>query len=109
MSWLSRLGLKGRLKDDPHLLEELRKGYEAAQVGRLSMNLEDYLGDRTPLKRLIGAQAHFETKTGRKNMDATTLTKDGYDLDTFEYPADWDTWPKSWDEEPNPSKLPIVP
>ena len=29
------------------------------------------------------------------------MSKLGYDLKTFEYPSDWDSWAKEWDAAPN--------
>ena len=72
-----------------------------------SMGLEDFLGDRAALKRIVGAQSDYELKTGNKNAGTSTLKEVGYDLDTFAYSAEWDRWPKSWDAEPNPELLRI--
>ncbi len=73
---------------------------------QMSMALDDYFGlpdgdDATGLKRYIAAQMDAEAKGHGKNPARETLTKLGYDLTTFPYPDEWDTWPKSWDAEPN--------
>jgi thymidylate synthase len=64
-----------------------------------SMGLEDYLGDRTELKRLVGAQVQAEEDGHGLNQPKNRLEEFGYDVDNFEYPAEWDTWPDSWDVE----------
>ena len=56
-------------------------------------------------KRLIAAQMQREKETGTMNASRRELVNAGYDLEKFPYPAEWDTWPKSWDAEPDPTKL----
>jgi hypothetical protein len=46
-----------------------------------------------------------EEKGHGLNLSEDGLKKLGYDVDNFPYPAEWDTWPKSWDAEPDVSKL----
>ena len=57
------------------------------------------------LKRLVAAQSDAEEKGHGKQQPKEALVKLGYDLETFPYPEEWDTWPASRDAEPNPSKL----
>lgn len=82
-----------------------------------SMNLDNYLTippdmssipweeTITAQKRLIAAQMDYETKTVSLNASRQTLIDNDYNLDKFSYPEEWDTWPKSWDEKPDRSKL----
>lgn len=68
-----------------------RDGYEAK-----SMPLEDYLGDRTELKRLISAQMQAERNGQGMNQPKEVLERLGYDVKHFPYPDDWDSWPREW-------------
>ncbi len=70
-----------------------------------AMGLEDYLDDRTKLKRLIAAQMDAEARGCGLNQPAERLKELNYDLDNFTYPKDWDTWPKEWDVELDPETL----
>jgi thymidylate synthase len=70
-----------------------------------SMSLDDYLGDRTQLKRLIACQLDAEAKGHGLNQSEESLKELGYDIENFPYPEEWDTWPKSWDAEPDRSKF----
>jgi len=56
-------------------------------------------------KRLIASQMNYETKTGSLNASRKTLIDNGYDLDNFPYPKEWDTWPKAWNASPDRNKL----
>jgi len=81
---------------------------------QMSMSLDDYFSlpdgdDAVSLKRLIGAQSDAEAKGHGKNVSKATLVDLGYDLGSFPYPEEWDTWPKSWDAEPDPATLARVP
>jgi thymidylate synthase len=84
-------------------IEEMRRG----RVGDFTMSLEDYLGDEASLKRIIAAQMDYEAKTTNKNASEQELKENGYDLATFAYPAEWDTWPKEWDIELDPKLLKV--
>ena len=73
---------------------------------QMSMSVDDYFtlpdgDDALSLKRLIAAQMDAETKGRGKNPPREALAELGYDLDTFVYPEEWDTWPASWDVEPD--------
>jgi len=75
-----------------------------------SCSLEDYFslpdGDTAEsLKRLIAAQMKAEEDGNGLNLSKSRLESLGYDIDNFEYPEEWDTWPSSWDVEPDASKL----
>ena len=70
-----------------------------------SIALDDYLDDPKRLKRIVAAQSDAEKKGHGLNVSEQVLTSLGYDLDNFPYPAEWDTWPKSWDAEPDIEKL----
>ena len=100
----SSLHLYGLYVDRDNLEQQIvqmkRDGWEAR-----SMSLEDYLGDRTNLKRLIAAQMDAEAKEYGLNLSEVSLKELRYDMDKFPYPEEWDTWPKSWDAEPDRSKL----
>ena len=62
-----------------------------------SMGLDDYLGDRIELKKLVGAQVQAEEDGHGLNQPKNRLEELGYDVDDFVYPAEWDSWPASWD------------
>ncbi len=101
----SSLHLYGLYIDRDGLEEKIKQmkkdGWEAR-----SMSLDDYLGDKIHLKRLIACQMDAEKKGYGTNLSEDGLKKEfGYDVDNFSYPEDWDTWPKSWDAEPDRSKL----
>ena len=90
---------------DQQVEQMKRDGWEEKSCG-----LEDYFGfpdmdDAKGLKRLIAAQSAAEADGHGLNQSRQTLEKLGYELATFEYPKEWDTWPESWDAEPDPSKL----
>lgn len=82
-----------------------------------SMTLGDYLtlppdmdsipwqGTIEAQKRLIAAQSDYEAKTSSLNASRKTLIDNGYDLDNFQYPKEWDTWPKAWNASPDRNKL----
>jgi thymidylate synthase len=81
------------------------RGFEA-----LSVSLDDFVAgqterDITHMKRLIAAQADAEAKKHGKQQSEDRLIDLGYEVPNFEYPAEWDTWPASWDAEPDPDKL----
>jgi hypothetical protein len=69
------------------------------------MGLDDYLGDKNHLMRVIAAQSDAERKGMGLNQPENILREKGYDIDNFQYPKDWDSWPASWDAKPDPSKL----
>jgi len=77
-----------------------RDGWE-----KRSMSLEDYLGDRTELKRIVAAQTDATDRGLGTNLNSSALKDLGYDLANFPYPTEWDTWPKSWDREADPALL----
>ncbi|HTZ41730.1 MAG TPA: hypothetical protein VMC07_00790 [Candidatus Omnitrophota bacterium] len=98
-------------------LEESIANMKKAPYTENSMTLADYLtlppdmdaipwpGTIEAQKRLIASQSDYEAKTGSLNASRKTLADNGYDLDNFPYPSDWDSWPKEWDAEPGRSKL----
>jgi hypothetical protein len=67
----------------------------------LSMKCKGFDG----LKRLVAAQGDAEAKGLGTNLSEVLLERQGYNLDSFEYPDEWDTWPSSWDAEPDVNKL----
>jgi len=77
----------------------------SGNVNDFTMSLEDYLSDEEYLKRVIAAQSDFERKTGQKNASEQTLRENGYHLETFPYPKEWNSWPKEWDAEPDKKLL----
>ena len=86
-------------------LENTIKRMQSESYESLSMGLEDYLGDRLHLKRILAAQSDAEAKGHGLNQPEMRLRELGYDLDNFPYPEEWDTWPKSWDIEPDKNNL----
>ena len=58
---------------------------------------------------LISAQIVAEDEGHGLNQPEKRLRELGYDVGNFPYPNDWDSWPSSWDEEPDSSKLARVP
>lgn len=75
-----------------------------------SMALDDYFAvpdndTAESLKRLIAAQSDAEKNGKGKQQPKQKLIELGYDLEAFPYPEEWDTWPCSWDAEPDPDKL----
>ena len=105
----SSLHLYGLYVDRDNLPKQIErminKGYES-----LSCSLDDFFintggKDKKSLMRLIAAQMDAEKKGHGLNLPDNRLQNLGYNTDTFEYPQEWDTWPKSWDEKPDVSKL----
>jgi len=75
-----------------------------------SCSLTDYLGtplgyDANGLKRLISAQMVVESLGYGLNQPPQRLEELGFNLEKWTYPAEWDSWPKSWDIEANPEIL----
>jgi len=100
----SSLHLYGMYFDRDGLADKIKQMKQDGWEAR-SMTLGDYIGDPTQMKRLIAAQMDAESKGYGLNQPAEQLAERGYNLDTFEYPADWDSWPKSWDAKPDVTKL----
>lgn len=105
----SSLHLYGLYFDRDGLEQSIQRMKETP-YSAMSMSLTDYFGlpdgdDALSLKRLVAAQLDAEAKGHGKNPSRETLLRLGYDLDTFAYPDEWDTWPTSWDAEPNPDML----
>lgn len=79
-------------------------------VQEFSYSLDDYFmitSGKTEeyLKRLVSAQSDAETKGNGLNLSENGLKDLGYNVENFPYPEEWDSWPKSWNAEPNPLKL----
>lgn len=90
----SSLHIYGKYVDEDRIEDMI----ERMKKGRLEDFLIDlFTEDQTKLKRLIAAQTDAEDKSLGKNLSEDGLEKLGYNLDTFPYPADWDSWPKEWD------------
>ena len=68
-------------------------------------DLDDYLYNRDYLKRFVAAQTDASDKGLGTQLQEDGLKKLGYDVKTFPYPTEWDSWPKSWDAAPDASKL----
>lgn len=90
-----------------HQIEQMKRdGWE-----KKTMALDDYLIqndeglDITGLKRFLAAQSDAEVKGHGLNQPKAKLIELGYDIDNFQYPADWDSWPRSWDAQPDPRKI----
>ncbi len=98
-------------------LEETVANMKKVSYKENSMTLGDYLtlppdmdgipweGTIEAQKRLIAAQMNYEKETGSLNASRKTLIDNGYNLDNFPYPEDWNSWPKEWNAEPDKSKL----
>jgi len=104
-------------------IERMRR----APTADFLMNYSDFVDNEELSKRIVAAQMHSEILTGRRNISAEELASGvdvselfksngvammngekeiknlslKYDINTFPYPTDWDTWPKEWDAEPN--------
>ncbi|MCX8158814.1 MAG: hypothetical protein N3D20_00770 [Candidatus Pacearchaeota archaeon] len=78
-------------------IERMKHG----KIEDYTMSLEDFIGDENYWKSVIAAQLDYERKTGIKNASEQVLRENSYDLGSFKYPKEWDSWPKSWDLEPN--------
>lgn len=61
--------------------------------------------DSVWLKRYIAAQKEADKRGLGKQLPEETLKENGIDIDSFPYPPEWDSWPKSWDAEPDLDKL----
>lgn len=94
-------------------LEKKIKAMKETPYEEKSRSLDDFIMESTmeqnvnreSLKRLIAAQMDAEAKGHGLNQSKNTLIDLGYNLDTFEYPKDWDSWPKSWERSPDPKLL----
>ena len=101
--YFDRDGLKKsilRMKDTPY--------------ADMSMDLDTYFtlpdgDDATSLKRLIAAQSDAEAAGHGKNQPRNRLEELGYRVAEHPYPAEWDTWPDSWNAEPDPDRLASLP
>jgi hypothetical protein len=78
-------------------IERMRRG----RVSDFAWTLEQLIGDEKSMKRIIAAQMDAEKKGHGMKKAVNTLKELGYDLETFPYPADWDSWPKEWDMLPD--------
>lgn len=105
------LHLYGFYFDRDNLGTQIRRMW-TTPCREMSRGLEEYLeedGGKARLKRLVAAQSDAEAKGHGLNVSEELLENLGYNLNTFKYPADWDSWPKSWDAVPDPSKLARIP
>lgn len=106
----SSLHLYGLYVDRDNLekqIEQMKKeGWETKSTA-----LEDYFSvpsgkNAEQLKRLINAQSIAEHMGFGLNQSEQTLANIGIDINKFPYPAEWDTWPKSWNIVPSDDVLP---
>jgi len=109
----SSLHLYGLYFDRDGLEKQIER-MQSTPYEEMSIGLDDYFGlpdgdDEKGLKRIVAAQMDAEKKGLGLNASKQTLLENGYDLSTFPYPSDWDSWPKEWDAEPNPKMLARVP
>lgn len=87
-------------------IEQMKKdGWE-----KKSSSLDHFLmattGKTKPqLKRYIAAQMHAEAKGHGLNQSENTLKELGYNLETFPYPKEWDSWDPKFDYKMNPNLL----
>ena len=100
----SSLHLYGLYVDRDNLDQQVKQMKEDGWQKK-SCSLADYLGDVEPLKRLVAAQTDAFEKGHGTNLPESALMELGYDVKNYEYPKEWDTWPASWDAEPDTSKL----
>jgi thymidylate synthase len=104
----SSLHLYGLYVDRDNLekqIQQMKKdGWE-----KKSCSLHDYLTDTKALKRIVAAQNDAYEKGHGLNLPGSALLELGYDVATYAYPEEWDTWPRSWDADPDPSRLARVP
>ena len=105
----SSLHLYGLYVDKDNLekqIEQMREeGYDSK-----SCSLDDFYErttdkNNTGLKRLIAAQSDAEARGYGKQQPEESLRKLSYDVDNFPYPKDWDSWPDSWNVEPDVTKF----
>lgn len=97
----SSLHLYGLYVDRDDLENRIQKMKEQDYSER-SSSVEEYFGNPNgenaeQLKRLIAAQMDAEAKGHGLNQSKPKLTELGYDLEAFDYPKEWDSWPESWD------------
>jgi len=108
----SSLHLYGLYFDRDNLENQI-KSFKKMHYQEKSSSLDDYIGKyaaeegvtKQSLKRLIAAQIDAEKHGHGLNRDKKTLIELGYNIDTFEYPKEWDTWPDSWNRAPEKSLL----
>src|SRR3989344_6888659 len=101
----SSLHLYGLYFEKDHLAEQI-ESIRAKDYKDISWGLENALAPGAKkLKKLISAQSDAERKGEGFNLSETGLRELGYDTDNFPYPSEWDSWPKSWDAEPDVTKL----
>lgn len=97
------------------MVQQIRENpYETFSVSLddwINMTEGEDMEDIEGLKRFIAAQMHAEAQGHGKQCQEKHLTDLGYDLKTFQYPEEWDTWPKLWDKDPEKlrNRLPTVP
>lgn len=107
----SSLHLYGLYVDRDGLEMQIKKMKRESYLER-SMNLDDYFAymgseasDKKSLMKLVAAQCDAESKGHGLNQSSSYLKANGFNPDAFEYPSEWDSWPKSWNAEPDISKL----
>ena len=104
------LHLYGLYIDRDGLEEKIANMKKEGWEGR-SMPLKDWIlmNDHnlsiSGLKSLIAAQLDAEKKGHGKQQPYSGLSALGYDIENFQYPQEWDSWPKSWDAKPDVEKL----
>jgi thymidylate synthase len=90
-------------------LEQKINSLKTVRYTAKSRNFDEYiigcLETKDSLKRLIAAQMAAEKDGHGLNLGKNELIEKGYNLETFPYPADWDTWPDSWNRPPEKSLL----
>jgi len=107
------LHLYGAYLDDKNVKEQIKviaNGFhDDNHVNLNSFNLNDYIiymGDdeinnMEEAKTLIATQLDAESKGYGLQQKRPQLEKLGYDFSEINYPKEWDTWPASWNAEPN--------
>ncbi len=98
----SSLHLYGLYVDNDGLeekIELMRKMEPDTIIGSSEFRFTEMseMGSKEGLMRLIAAQSDAESKGHGKQQSRQKLEELGYNIETFPYPTEWDTWPKSWD------------
>jgi len=107
----SSLHIYGLYVDRDHIEKAVIRRLQTESPADLGVSLDDYFeygidgGTAVEMKRLVAAQMDAEAKGQGLNQPKKRLEELGYDLSTFPYPADWDSWPKEWDLPADPEML----
>jgi len=95
-------------------LEKHVKRMKKTSYRNMSTTLDQYFTspdgfNAEQLKRIIACQSHAERAGDGLNLAVPQMEELGFNSLNHPYPREWDTWPKSWDATPDPTKLARVP